>query len=77
VSALPVTYVVNTERRAETKFPGQLCARWKIQKHVSIVFFRIYSGRDRKNRLRYFPHRVSNYVRKPPVQRSTNETSGE
>ena len=24
VSALPVTYVVNTERRADTKFPGQL-----------------------------------------------------
>ena len=38
-SALPMTYAVYTEKRAEAKFPGQLCARWKIQKHVSVDFF--------------------------------------
>jgi hypothetical protein len=38
-SAFPLTYVVYTEKRAEAKFPGKLCARWKIQKHVSVDFF--------------------------------------
>jgi hypothetical protein len=38
-SSLTVKYSVYTERRAEAKFPGQLCARWKIQKHISVDFF--------------------------------------
>ncbi|EFX78021.1 hypothetical protein DAPPUDRAFT_105644 [Daphnia pulex] len=38
-SSLTVKYSVYTERRAKAKFPGQLCARWKIQKHISVDFF--------------------------------------
>jgi hypothetical protein len=38
-AAIPVTYSVYTEKRAEAKFAGQLCARWKIQKHISVDFF--------------------------------------
>ncbi|EFX63785.1 hypothetical protein DAPPUDRAFT_118847 [Daphnia pulex] len=35
----PVEYTVYTESRAETKFPGFLCARWKQQKHITTSFF--------------------------------------
>jgi hypothetical protein len=38
-SDLPVTYVAYNEKWAEAKFHGQLCARWKIQKHVSVDFY--------------------------------------
>ena len=34
----PVEYSVYTESRAETKFLGFLCARWKQQKHITTSF---------------------------------------
>ncbi|EFX73808.1 hypothetical protein DAPPUDRAFT_252701 [Daphnia pulex] len=55
----PVEYSVYTESRAETKFPGFLCARWKLQKHI---IFWPESDRSRQGGVGYVADGVLDYV---------------